>query len=162
MPGFHNIPYNDLVALEAELERDGEHIAAFMVEPVQGEAGVVVPDDGFMAEAKRICKKHKVILIADEVQTGLGRTGYKLAVDHDNCKPDIVVLGKVSVGWRKRFVCLEPHCRNLIHTSHRYFGSLGTFGRCNAGFCSSCVSRGDVNAEARAARFHLRRKSFVM
>lgn len=98
MPGFHNIPYNDLVALEEELERDGEHIAAFMVEPVQGEAGVVVPDDGFMAEAKRICKKHKVLLIADEVQTGLGRTGYKLAVDHDNCKPDIVVLGKALSG----------------------------------------------------------------
>jgi ornithine--oxo-acid transaminase len=69
-----------------------------MVEPVQGEAGVVVPDDGYMQKAKELCKKHNVLLIADEVQTGLGRTGYKLAVDHDNCKPDIVVLGKALSG----------------------------------------------------------------
>ena len=107
MPGFHNIPYNDLDALERELEQDGEHIAAFMVEPIQGEAGVVVPQDGFMSEAKRICKKHKVLLIADEVQTGLGRTGYKLAVEHDDCKPDIVILGKVSDGKVRCFSCLS-------------------------------------------------------
>jgi ornithine--oxo-acid transaminase len=69
-----------------------------MVEPVQGEAGVVVPTDGYMAQAKALCKKHNVLLIADEVQTGLGRTGYQLACDHDNCKPDIVVLGKALSG----------------------------------------------------------------
>lgn len=69
-----------------------------MVEPVQGEAGVVVPTDGYMAQAKALCKKHNVLLIADEVQTGLGRTGYKLACDHDDCKPDIVVLGKALSG----------------------------------------------------------------
>jgi ornithine--oxo-acid transaminase len=69
-----------------------------MVEPVQGEAGVVVPDDGYMSKAKALCKKHNVLLIADEVQTGLGRTGYKLASDHDECKPDIVVLGKALSG----------------------------------------------------------------
>lgn len=94
MPGFSNIPYNDLDALEAELEKDS-NIAAFMVEPIQGEAGVVVPADGYMAKAMALCKKYNVLLIADEVQTGLGRTGYTLAVDHDNCKPDIVILGKV-------------------------------------------------------------------
>jgi ornithine--oxo-acid transaminase len=96
MPGFSNVPFNDLPTLELELEKDGDKIAAFMVEPVQGEAGVVVPDNGYMAKAKELCEKFNVLLIADEVQTGLGRTGYKLAVDHDKCKPDIVVLGKVS------------------------------------------------------------------
>lgn len=74
------------------------NIAAFMVEPIQGEAGVVVPDDGYMAEAKALCKKYNVLLIADEVQTGLGRTGYRLAVDHDRAKPDMVVLGKALSG----------------------------------------------------------------
>jgi ornithine--oxo-acid transaminase len=67
-----------------------------MVEPIQGEAGVVVPFDGYMSEVKKLCQKYNVLLIADEVQTGLGRTGYRLAVDHDACKPDILVLGKVS------------------------------------------------------------------
>eukprot|EP00591_Stephanopyxis_turris_P007537 CAMPEP_0195512458 /NCGR_PEP_ID=MMETSP0794_2-20130614/4407_1 /TAXON_ID=515487 /ORGANISM="Stephanopyxis turris, Strain CCMP 815" /LENGTH=430 /DNA_ID=CAMNT_0040640247 /DNA_START=132 /DNA_END=1424 /DNA_ORIENTATION=+ len=98
MPGFANIPYNDLEALDSELERDGEHIAAFMVEPIQGEAGVVVPQEGYMSELKRICKKHNVLLIADEVQTGLGRTGYELAIQHDGCKADIVILGKALSG----------------------------------------------------------------
>jgi ornithine--oxo-acid transaminase len=69
-----------------------------MVEPVQGEAGVVVPDDGYMKKAHDLCKKHNVLLVADEVQTGLGRTGYQLASDHDSCKPDIVVLGKALSG----------------------------------------------------------------
>jgi len=69
-----------------------------MVEPIQGEAGVVVPDDGYMKKAKKLCKRYNVLLIADEVQTGLGRTGYRLAVDHDDCKPDMVVLGKALSG----------------------------------------------------------------
>lgn len=75
-----------------------EHIAAFMVEPIQGEAGVVVPPDGYMSELKKLCEKYHVLLIADEVQTGIGRTGYELAVQHDGCKPDIVVLGKALSG----------------------------------------------------------------
>lgn len=95
MPGFSTTPYGDLETLEAEFERDSEHIAAFMVEPIQGEAGVVIPEDGYMAKLKNLCIKFNVLLIADEVQTGLGRTGYRLAVDHDQCKPDIVILGKV-------------------------------------------------------------------
>jgi len=98
MPGFSFVPYNDLDALEKEFESDAANIAAFMVEPVQGEAGVVVPDDGYMSKAKELCEKHNVLLIADEVQTGLGRTGYRLAVDHDRCKPDILVLGKALSG----------------------------------------------------------------
>mmetsp|Transcript_21210 Transcript_21210/g.35103 ORF Transcript_21210/g.35103 Transcript_21210/m.35103 type:complete len:440 (-) Transcript_21210:153-1472(-) len=98
MPGFDSVPYNDLGSLEMELEKDGANIAAFMVEPIQGEAGVVVPDDGYLTKAKALCAKHNVLLIADEVQTGLGRTGYELAVHHDDCKPDIVVLGKALSG----------------------------------------------------------------
>lgn len=98
LPGFTSLPYNDLGALRAALEEDAAHVAAFMVEPVQGEAGVVVPDEGYLREAKRLCEQYNVLFIADEVQTGLGRTGYKLAVDRDDCKPDIVILGKALSG----------------------------------------------------------------
>jgi ornithine--oxo-acid transaminase len=98
MPGFSSVKYNDLQELEAEFIKDGANIAAFMVEPIQGEAGVVVPFDGYMTEVKKLCKKYNILLIADEVQTGLGRTGYRLAVDHDNCQPDILVLGKALSG----------------------------------------------------------------
>lgn len=98
MPGFSHVAYGDVEALEMELDKDADNIAAFMVEPIQGEAGVVVPDDGYMQEVKKICQKYNVLLIADEVQTGLGRTGYELAVNHDSCKPDIVVLGKALSG----------------------------------------------------------------
>lgn len=98
LQGFTNVKYNCLVSLEEEFERDGDHIAAFMVEPIQGEAGVVVPDDGYMSKVKSLCEKYNILLIADEVQTGLGRTGHKLAVDHDKCKPDIVILGKALSG----------------------------------------------------------------
>uniref|UniRef100_A0A7S1BYR5 Ornithine aminotransferase n=1 Tax=Corethron hystrix TaxID=216773 RepID=A0A7S1BYR5_9STRA len=98
MPGFSNIPYGDKRILEEELEKDGANVCAFMVEPIQGEAGVVVPYDGYMADVKEICEKHNVLLIADEVQTGLGRCGTQLAVDYDGCKPDIVILGKALSG----------------------------------------------------------------
>ena len=74
-----------------------------MVEPIQGEAGVVVPRDGYMSEVKKLCEKYNVLLIADEVQTGLGRTGYRLAVDHDGCQPDILVLGKVRLPFDTEF-----------------------------------------------------------
>ena len=98
MPGFSSVKYNDLEALEAEFKKDAGNIAAFMVEPIQGEAGVVVPVDGYMSDVKRLCEKYNVLLIADEVQTGLGRTGHRLAVDYDHCKPDILVLGKALSG----------------------------------------------------------------
>eukprot|EP00698_Gefionella_okellyi_P025090 TRINITY_DN9073_c0_g1_i1.p1 TRINITY_DN9073_c0_g1~~TRINITY_DN9073_c0_g1_i1.p1 ORF type:complete len:441 (-),score=85.71 TRINITY_DN9073_c0_g1_i1:71-1393(-) len=97
MPGFMRVPYNNLPALENLFVRD-PHIAAFMVEPIQGEAGVVVPDAGYLAAVHALCKKHNVLLIADEVQTGLARTGKMLCSDHDNIKPDIVVLGKALSG----------------------------------------------------------------
>mmetsp|Transcript_6591 Transcript_6591/g.19340 ORF Transcript_6591/g.19340 Transcript_6591/m.19340 type:complete len:438 (-) Transcript_6591:237-1550(-) len=98
MPGFSHVPFNDLGSLEMEFQQDAEHIAAFMVEPIQGEAGVVVPTDGYMAEVKKLCQKYNVLLIADEVQTGLCRTGHRLAVDHDGVLPDILVLGKALSG----------------------------------------------------------------
>ena len=98
MPGFSSIPYNDLGSLEMEFQKDAENIAAFMVEPIQGEAGVMVPDDGYLKKVKEMCEKYNVLLIADEVQTGLCRTGYRLAVDHDGILPDILVLGKALSG----------------------------------------------------------------
>merc|ERR1711963_654457 len=96
MPGYDMVPYNDLEALEAKLK--DPNTAAFMVEPIQGEAGVVVPDSGYLAKVKELCTKYQVLWIADEVQTGLCRTGKMLAVDHENVKPDIVVLGKALSG----------------------------------------------------------------
>jgi len=98
LPGFSNVPYNDVDALRAEFERDAANIVAFNVEPIQGEAGVMVPDDGYLREVKALCEKHNVLLICDEVQTGLGRCGTQLACDHDGVKPDIVVMGKALSG----------------------------------------------------------------
>jgi ornithine--oxo-acid transaminase len=97
MPGFEVIPYNDLPALKAKLESD-PNIVAFMVEPIQGEAGVVVPQDGYLKEAQKMLRQHKALLIADEVQTGLCRTGRMLACDWDGVRPDILVLGKALSG----------------------------------------------------------------
>ncbi|GLD97166.1 hypothetical protein PINS_up005849 [Pythium insidiosum] len=98
MPGFTSVPYNDITALETLFEQQGKNIAAFMVEPIQGEAGVVVPDEGYLKRVRELCTKHNVLWIADEVQTGLARTGKMLAVDYDNVKPDILILGKALSG----------------------------------------------------------------
>ena len=95
-PGFINIPYNDLNALE-EILRDDD-IAGFMVEPIQGEAGVCVPDDGYISGAYDLCKRYNVLFIADEVQTGIARTGRLLACDYEDIKPDILILGKAISG----------------------------------------------------------------
>ncbi|MCS5662955.1 MAG: ornithine--oxo-acid transaminase [Flavobacteriales bacterium] len=95
-PGFVSIPYNDLDAL-AEALKD-ENVAGFMVEPIQGEAGVFVPDEGFLKGAHKLCKEHDVLFIADEVQTGIARTGKLLAVDHEEVKPDVLILGKAISG----------------------------------------------------------------
>jgi len=94
-PGFVTIPYADAAALEAAITPD---TAAFLVEPVQGEGGIIVPPDGYLAECARICRAHRVLLICDEVQTGLGRTGYTLACEHDGVRPDGVILGKALGG----------------------------------------------------------------
>jgi ornithine--oxo-acid transaminase len=96
MPNFKIVPYNDLNALEAACK--DFNVCAFMVEPIQGEAGVVVPHDGYLKGVRDICTKNNVLWIADEVQTGLARTGRRLAVDYENVKPDILVLGKALSG----------------------------------------------------------------
>jgi len=97
-PGFVKIPYNDLVALEEVLKNDSENIAAFLVEPIQGEAGVYVPDEGYLKGASELCKKYNILFIADEVQTGIARTGKLIACQHENVQPDILILGKALSG----------------------------------------------------------------
>ena len=97
-PGFLRIPYNDIEALAKVLEDEAEHIAAFLVEPIQGEAGVYVPDEGYLKNASELCKKHNVLFVADEVQTGIARTGKLIACHHENVQPDILVLGKALSG----------------------------------------------------------------
>ncbi len=97
-PGFVKIPYNDLKALEETLKNDAQNIAAFLVEPIQGEAGVYVPDEGYLKKASELCKKYNVLFIADEVQTGIARTGKLIACYHEDVQPDILVLGKALSG----------------------------------------------------------------
>lgn len=96
MPGFISIPYNDKTALARALEN--KNVAGFLVEPIQGEAGVIVPDDGYLAYAKELCEEANVLFIADEIQTGLARTGKMLACEHENVRPDILILGKALSG----------------------------------------------------------------
>ena len=96
MPGYDLIPYNDLEALERELK--DPNVCAFMVEPIQGEAGVVVPDEGYLAGVRRLCTEYNVLFIADEVQTGIARTGRLLATDYEDARPDLLVLGKALSG----------------------------------------------------------------
>lgn len=96
MPGYDLIPYNDLEALENELK--DPNVAAFMVEPIQGEAGVVVPDEGYLEGVRKLCTQYNVLFIADEVQTGIARTGKMLATDYEDAKPDILILGKALSG----------------------------------------------------------------
>jgi len=96
MPGFISVPYNDLTALEAVLQNP--NVAGFMLEPIQGEAGVVIPDDGYLRGVRAHCDQYRVLMIADEIQTGLGRTGRMLACDHEGVRPDILILGKALSG----------------------------------------------------------------
>ncbi|RAJ79320.1 ornithine--oxo-acid transaminase [Chitinophaga dinghuensis] len=96
MPGYEIIPFNNLSALEQALQ--DKNVAGFLVEPIQGEAGVVVPDEGYLAQAYQYCKDANVLFMADEIQTGLARTGRMLACDHENVRPDILILGKALSG----------------------------------------------------------------
>lgn len=98
MPNFDLIPYNDINSLEKLLDKNHKTTCAFMIEPIQGEAGVVVPDTGYLTKVRELCSKYNVLWIDDEVQTGLGRCGKWLAVDHENVRPDIVCLGKALGG----------------------------------------------------------------
>ena len=96
MPGYELIPYNDLDALEEKFQ--DKSVCAFMVEPIQGEAGVVVPDEGYLSGVRNLCDKYNVLFIADEVQTGIARTGKMLATDYEEARPDILILGKALSG----------------------------------------------------------------
>lgn len=96
MPGYEVISYNDIHALQQALQ--DKNVAGFLVEPIQGEAGVVVPDEGYLSKAAALCKEANVLFIADEIQTGLARTGKMLACDHENVHPDILILGKALSG----------------------------------------------------------------
>lgn len=98
LPGIAKIPYNDTAALKEYLEKNGKNVAAFIVEPIQGEAGVFVPDDGYLKTCFDLCREHNVLFIADEIQTGIARTGKLLACDHENVRPDILILGKALAG----------------------------------------------------------------
>jgi ornithine--oxo-acid transaminase len=103
-PGFIKIPYNDAEALEKALR--GRNVAGFLVEPIQAEAGVKVPDDGYLSAVARLCKQHNVLFIADEIQTGLARTGKMLACDYEKVRPDILILGKALSGGTYPVSCV--------------------------------------------------------
>tara|TARA_B110000971_G_scaffold157921_1_gene161278 strand:- start:234 stop:1433 length:1200 start_codon:yes stop_codon:yes gene_type:complete len=97
MNGFDNIRFNSILSLKHKLEQD-PNIVSIMLEPIQGEAGIIIPDDGYLGKVKELCSEHNVLMIADEVQTGLGRTGKMLACDYENVQPDILILGKALSG----------------------------------------------------------------
>jgi len=97
-PGFISVPYDDIDALEKIFIKESENIAGFLVEPIQGEAGVYVPSEGFLQKSKELCKKHNILFIADEVQTGISRTGKLIACWHEDVQPDILILGKALSG----------------------------------------------------------------
>ncbi|HQH50209.1 MAG TPA: ornithine--oxo-acid transaminase [Candidatus Cloacimonadota bacterium] len=98
IPGIAKIPYNDANALKTYLEKHGKNVAAFIVEPIQGEAGVFVPDEGYLKACYELCKQHNVLFVADEIQTGIARTGKLLACDYENVRPDMLLLGKALAG----------------------------------------------------------------
>ncbi|MBL7087108.1 MAG: ornithine--oxo-acid transaminase [Candidatus Cloacimonetes bacterium] len=98
LPGIIKIPYNNPEALERVLEKQGEEVCAFLVEPIQGEAGVIVPDQGYLKKTFNICKEYNVLFVADEIQTGIGRTGRLLACEYEGVRPDILILGKAISG----------------------------------------------------------------
>lgn len=114
-PGFVTIPYDDTKALEAAIQNN-KNVVGFLVEPIQGEAGVYVPAEGYLKRAKEICKDNDVLFIADEVQTGIARTGKLLAVDHENVKPDVLILGKALSGgvYPVSAVLADDHIMEVI------------------------------------------------
>lgn len=143
-PGFVKIPYNDLNALEETLKNDSANIAAFLVEPIQGEAGVYVPDDNYLKNASELCKKYNVLFIADEVQTGIARTGKLIACHHEDVQPDILILGKALSGgmYPVSAVLANDEIMNVIKPGQH--GS--TFGG-NPIACAVAVAALDVVAD---------------
>lgn len=143
-PGFIKIPYNDIAALEEVLSREAENIAAFLVEPIQGEAGVYVPDENFLKNASELCKKYNVLFIADEVQTGIARTGKLIACHHEDVQPDILILGKALSGgmYPVSAVLANDNIMNVIKPGQH--GS--TFGG-NPIACAVAIAALDVVAD---------------
>jgi len=113
--GIQRIEYNNLSQLKELLKKDGDRICAFIVEPIQGEAGVVVPEDGYLSQCAKICREHNVLFIADEIQTGLCRTGKMLACDYDKVKPDVLILGKALSGGYFPISCVLSSAE-IMHT----------------------------------------------
>ena len=140
-PGFIRIPYNDIEALEKTLQDESEHIAAFLVEPIQGEAGVYVPDEGYLKSASELCKQHNVLFVADEVQTGIARTGKLFACQHEDVQPDILILGKALSGgmYPVSAVLANDNIMKVIHPGQH--GS--TFGG-NPLACAVAIAALDV------------------
>jgi ornithine--oxo-acid transaminase len=124
VPNFKSIPYNDLEALEKALQ--DSNVCAFMVEPIQGEAGVVVPDEGYLQGVRALCSKHEVLFIADEVQTGVGRTGKLICCEHENVKPDLLILGKALGGGVLPVSCVLGNNEVMLTLKPGQHGS--TFG----------------------------------
>lgn len=143
-PGFIRIPYNDTKALEEVLEQEAECVAGFMVEPIQGEAGVFVPDEGYLKKCAELCTKHNVLFIADEVQTGIARTGELIACYHEDIQPDILILGKALSGgmYPVSAVLANNNIMNVIHPGQH--GS--TFGG-NPTACAVAIEALDVVEE---------------
>jgi len=164
LPGFKTIPFNDPVALEAAFKED-PNIAAFMVEPIQGEAGVVVPDEDYLTSVRSLCDQYNVLFIADEVQTGLCRTGRMLACDHSQVKPDILCLGKALSGGTMAVSAVLANDRVMLVIKPGQHGS--TFGGNPLACCVATEAlkvlideRLDENAEAMGSRFREAVRSF--
>ncbi|MEM9846368.1 MAG: ornithine--oxo-acid transaminase [Bacteroidota bacterium] len=136
-PGFVSVPYDNLAALEEVLAEHGQEVAGVMLEPIQGEAGVYVPSDGYLSGVKKLCEQHNVLFIADEIQTGIARTGRLLAIDHEDVTPDILILGKALSGgvYPVSAVLANNHIMQVIHPGQH--GS--TFGG-NPVACATAVA----------------------
>lgn len=118
LPGHLKVDFGDTLALEKIFKEKGEHIAGFLFEPIQGEAGVIIPPDGYLNSIRDLCSKYNILMIADEVQTGIGRTGKMLACDWEDVRPDVVILGKalgagvipvsVVLADKDVMLCIQP------------------------------------------------------
>eukprot|EP01053_Blabericola_migrator_P001480 Blabericola_migrator_1__1479@NODE_1391_length_4634_cov_199_307642_g931_i0_p2_GENE_NODE_1391_length_4634_cov_199_307642_g931_i0NODE_1391_length_4634_cov_199_307642_g931_i0_p2_ORF_typecomplete_len418_score90_37Aminotran_3/PF00202_21/7_7e127Aminotran_1_2/PF00155_21/3_3e10Cys_Met_Meta_PP/PF01053_20/0_00056Beta_elim_lyase/PF01212_21/0_002Aminotran_5/PF00266_19/0_0091DegT_DnrJ_EryC1/PF01041_17/0_85DegT_DnrJ_EryC1/PF01041_17/61ETF/PF01012_21/7_3e03ETF/PF01012_21/0_22_NODE_1391_length_4634_cov_199_30764 len=147
MPGFVTVPYNDLEALEAAL-KSTSNVVAYLVEPIQGEAGIAVPDEGYLKRAAELCKAHNVLLIADEVQTGLCRTGKMLACEYEGVRPDILLLGKALSGGVLPVSCALADDHIMLCIKPGQHGS--TFGG-NPLACAVAMAALDVLVEEKLA-----------
>jgi len=148
-PGFKIIPFDDIPALEKVLEEDGPRIAAYMVEPIQGEAGVYVPSAGYLKAAYDLCKKHNVLFVADEIQTGLGRTGKMICCEHDGVRPDVLCLAKSLSGGVSPVSCVLADDEVMLNITYGSHGSTygGNALGCVAAVASLCVLRDEKLAE---------------